>query len=70
MRRTLMLLAASASLFTGCKTALLPDPTVAHRLAADSEVDVWLRRPDGALTKQRVKFRAGDYCAAAGAVEP
>lgn len=68
MRQTVMLLVASACLCSGCKAALLPDPTVAHRLSHEATVEVWLRRPDGKLERQRVKFAVGDFCATANAV--
>ena len=70
MRPTVMLLVASACLCAGCKTALLPSPTEAHRLAREEKVEVWLRRPDGKLQKAQVKFGPGDYCATAAAVDP
>jgi hypothetical protein len=68
MRSTVMLLVASACLCAGCKTALLPDPTVAHKLSRDETVEVWIRRPDGKLEKQKMRFVAGDFCATANAV--
>jgi hypothetical protein len=64
-----MVLVSSACLCAGCKTALLPDPTVAHRLAEPAEVDVWVRAPNGALHKERVKFVQGSWCATPEAVE-
>lgn len=69
MRMIVMPLVACVCLFAGCKPGLLPSQTEAHRLAADTEADVWVRRPDGKLEKVRVKFQPGDYCASARAMD-
>jgi hypothetical protein len=58
-----------ALLLTGCKPTLLPSPTVAHKLAEPAEVRALVRRPDGTLEVQRLRFEAGDYCATARALD-
>jgi hypothetical protein len=69
MRMIVMALVACVCLSTGCKPSLLPSQEEAHRLAANADVDVWVRRPDGKLEKVRVKFQPGDYCATAKAMD-
>lgn len=68
MRPTVMLLAVCACSCSVFRPSVLPDPTVAHRLAADADVLVWARQPDGSLVKTKVRFQAGDYCASKLAV--
>ncbi len=49
--------------------ATLPDPTVPHRVARETEVEVWVRRPDGTLTRETVRLLPGWWIAGPPVVE-
>lgn len=63
---------ASALLLTasGCfSKAVIPDPTIPHRVAKEAEVEVWVRRPDGTLSRQKVRILPGWWIAGPPVVE-
>lgn len=59
---------------SGCwmlpRTTTLPDPTVPHRVAAETSVQIEVRRPDGQLTTEEVRLLKGWWIAAPPIVEP
>lgn len=66
-------LAASALLLQGClglaTERILPNPQIPHRVAEETRVTVWARRPDGAFVKEAVTLQAGWWIAAPAVVE-
>jgi hypothetical protein len=71
MKLIVPVLAACAMLSSGCvpRTQTLPDPAIPHRLAAPAEVEVWVRRPDGVLTRERIRAEVGWWLASPQVVE-
>lgn len=49
--------------------ATLPDPQVGHRLAKPTDLDAWVRRPDGTLTQEHLHVPAGWYVFAPDLIE-
>ncbi len=72
MRKIASALLASALLSSAscAHKATLPDPTVPHRVAREAVVEVWTRRPDGALTREKVRLLPGWWIAGPPVVEP
>lgn len=74
--RLLLLIAlvaiASALLSTSCvpRQAILPDPAIPHRVAAETVVEVWARRPDGQLVRERVRLLPDWWVASPQVVDP
>lgn len=56
----------------GCvrPSPVIPDDRVPHRVAADAQVDVWVRDVDGRLVSQRVTVREGWWIASPRVVDP
>jgi hypothetical protein len=70
MRRIVLTLLAFAPLSTGCvNVRIIPDPTIPHQVAAESEVTIWARGPDGKKAKQRVRLLEGWWIAGPPVVE-
>ncbi len=70
MTKLALMLVACALLFSGCATrAVIPDPTVPHRVAEETAVVVWAQRPDGRWVKARVRLLAGDWIASSQIIE-
>jgi hypothetical protein len=72
MRRIGLALIACAllSLASCSHSPVLPDPTIPHRVAAEAQVYVWARQPDGALVKTKVRLLPGWWVAGPPVVEP
>lgn len=71
MPKIVLALIASALLSTGCAVRVLtvPDPSVPHRVAEPARVKVWVRSPDGTLTKQEVRLEEGWWVASPVLIE-
>lgn len=73
MTKMLLALSALAMLSTGCsvlpRETAIPDPKIPHRVAEDTTVWVWVRRPTGDLVKEKVKLQAGWWVASPLVVE-
>lgn len=70
MRRLALVLAASATLSTACvKRNVIPDPTVPHQVARETEVVVWTRAPDGKMVPTKVRLLKGWWIAGPPVVE-
>jgi hypothetical protein len=71
--KTMLALLAFATLSSGCsllpRAHAIPDPTVPHRVAVETEVDVFVRLPDGTLTVERVRLLTGWWVASPQVVE-
>lgn len=65
MPRIVLTLLASALLSSGCvhHRAVLPDPTVVHRVAEEAEIKIWVRAPGGELVKTPARLLPGWYVA-------
>jgi hypothetical protein len=70
--KTVLVLLAFVSLSVGCRPAVIPDPMIPHRVAADDSflplapkdtIVIWVKRPDGSFSKQRVKLSEGWWIA-------
>lgn len=49
---------------------MLPDPSVPHRVAEDTEVEIWVRvAPGTKLTRQKVRLPAGWWVASPEVVD-
>jgi hypothetical protein len=66
-------LAICAMLSSGCslfpRTETIPDPSIPHRIADESEAVIWVRRPDGTLTRETVRVLPGWWLASPQVVE-
>lgn len=61
---------AFALLSSGCASpAVLPDPTIPHRVAEEAEIEVWCRHPDGTFARCRVRVTEGWWVASPQVVE-
>lgn len=70
MKRIVLVLIAFAPLFTGCvKRAVLPDPSIPHRVAKETQVEVWCRLPDGKWAPCTVRLLEGWWLASPQVVE-
>lgn len=69
--RTAFTLVASTMLFCGCVRTqqVIPDPTVPHQVAEETEVVIWARRPDGRMAPQKVRLLKGWWVAGPPVVE-
>jgi hypothetical protein len=57
---TSTVLVASAMLWTGCAgPRVIPDPNIPHQVAAETCVDIWVRREGGAMAKVKVRLLEG-----------
>lgn len=67
-------LAICALLLSGCslfpREQTIPDPAIPHRVAEESTATVWVRRPDGSLTKEAVRVLPGWWLASPQVVDP
>lgn len=72
MRKTVYALAASAILLIACGHSKLaiPDPTVPHKVAKETQVIVWCRLPDGQMVKCPVRILPGWWIAGPPVIEP
>ena len=67
-----LVLTGSAMLLPGCqlpRQVALPDQSIPHRVATETIVDVWVRRPDGQLVVERVRLMPGWWLASPMVVE-
>lgn len=64
-RAILIVLASTGMLSIGCgaNKLVIPDPTIPHEVAQDSEVWIWARTSDGKMAKVKVRLHEGDWCA-------
>lgn len=70
MKRIVLTLLASGMLSTGCATRkIIPDPTIPHQVARESEVTIWARAADGKKVKQQVRLLEGWWVASPPLVE-
>jgi len=72
MRKIVLVVIASVMLSpaSGCfRRAAIPDPTIPHRVAKEAEVEVWVRLPDGRLTRVKVRLLKGWWIAGPPVVE-
>lgn len=71
MRMIVSALVASALLSSAscAHKATLPDPTIPHRVAREAEVEIWVRRPDGTLSREKVRLLKGWWIAGPPVVE-
>lgn len=64
MRRIGFVLGACGMLLTACpKRVVIPDPSVPHEVAEETTAYVWVRTPEGKLSKQKVKVLPGWWLA-------
>lgn len=49
---------------------LLPDETIPHRISEETDVQVWVRRPDGSLVEEWVRIDPGWWVASPQLVDP
>lgn len=52
------------------RQSVLPDPNVGHRVAVETTVQVWVRRPDGQLVVQVVRLLPGWYIFSPTLIDP
>lgn len=71
MIRTLLMLIACAALSSGCvpREATLPDHSIPHRVAQETTLVIWVRRPDGKFVEEEVKIEPGWWVASPWVVE-
>ena len=69
--KIVLALIASAMLSTGCCKSgrVIPDATVPHQVATEACVEVWARRPDGAMERVKVRLPVGWWIAGPPVVE-
>lgn len=75
MLRTTIALAASTMLWStsaGCspRVQVIPDPSIPHQVAKEAEVEIWARRADGTMARQKVRLLEGWWIAGPPVVEP
>lgn len=72
MMPTRSALIASVLLYSGClpRQAVLPDRRIPHQVATPTTIEVWARRPDGELVRERVRVDEGWWIASTQVVEP
>jgi len=75
MRLTMIALAASTTLWSGSvgcspRVQVIPDPTIPHQVAKEAEVEIWARRADGTMARQKVRLLEGWWIAGPPVVEP
>lgn len=70
MTKLALTLASCALLFNGCATrAVIPDPTVPHRVSQESTLTVWAQRPDGRWVETEIRVLPGWWIASPQVVE-
>lgn len=70
MRRLALVLCVFALPSIGCvKRSVIPDPTVPHQVAKESEVVIWARAPDGKMVRMKVRLLEGWWIAGPPVVE-
>lgn len=71
MQRIVSALFVSALLWTAscAHKAVLPDPSVPHRVAREAEVQIWVRKADGSLSREKVRLLPGWWIAGPPVVE-
>ncbi len=71
MLRTVFVLACSATLSIGCGASrlVIPDPTIPHQVARESEVEIWARGQDGKMSRVKVRLLEGWWIAGPPVVE-
>lgn len=61
--KTMLVLTVFAMLSSGCsflpRRHAIPDPTIPHRVATETSVDVFVRLPDGTFVTERVRLLEG-----------
>jgi hypothetical protein len=69
---TAFVLAGCTMLSTGCGASRLaiPDPTVPHQVAKETEVVIWVRLADGQMTRVPVRLLEGWWIAGPPVVDP
>jgi len=53
----------------GVSRLAIPDPTIPHQVSRESEVEVFVRLPDGKLTPTKVRLLTGWWVASPQVVE-
>lgn len=70
MRSLSRFVIAFAMLSTACvKRTVVPDPTIPHQVAEESEAVVWCRAADGKLVRCKVRVLEGWWLASPQVVE-
>jgi hypothetical protein len=71
MRKIVYVLAGCMMLSSGCGVSRLaiPDPAIPHQVSKETEVEVWVRLPDGQMTKTKVRLLKGWWIAGPPVVE-
>lgn len=70
MTRTMLGLVAFVMLSFGCgHPRAIPNPSVPHRLAKGTKGVIWVRLPDGSLTREKVEIPQGWWVASPIVVE-
>lgn len=57
------------SLGCGASRLAIPDPTIPHQVARETEVEVYVRLPDGKMTRAKVRLLKGWWIAGPPVVE-
>lgn len=68
--KTALTLIGCVTLYCSPKVKVVPDPTVAHQVAAEADVEIWARMPDGRLAKVPVRILPGWWIAGPPIVDP
>ena len=68
--KTVLVLLGCATLCCVPRAKIIPDPRVPHRVAEESEVTIWARRPDGKFEKERIRLLEGWWIAGPPVVDP
>ena len=64
-------LVVSAMLSSGCgRSNVIPDPNIPHQVAAETCVDIWVRRESGSMEKVKVRLLEGWWVASPQVVDP
>lgn len=69
--RTSLAALVFATLCGGCvpRQAVIPDPSIPHRLSQEAEVRIYVRKPDGSYSEAQVRALKGWWIAAPEVVE-
>jgi hypothetical protein len=71
MRSLWLFVIASVMLSAGCvKRNMIPDPTLPHEVAKETEVEVWCGAPDRKLVRCKVRLLPGWWVASPQVVDP
>jgi len=61
----------SVMLSSGCgHSNVIPDPNIPHQVAAETCVEVWVRRESGSMEKVKVRLLEGWWVASPQVVDP